>query len=277
MKIALTSDVHLEFGDWYPVNPEGADVLVLSGDTMVASDLYGTHKTERFTSFLENCAKEYKHVVYVMGNHEHYNGDFRDSAELLREVCGPLGIHVLDNETVQIEDVTFIGGTLWTDMNKEDPLTLYQVKNYMNDFRVIRNSTKTVHFRDMDGKFHGRPAIFSPEDSVEEHKKMLELIRTTVDANPDGKFVVCGHHAPSYESIHEMYRGDSLMNGAYKSDLDEFIAERPQIKLWTHGHVHTPFDYTIGGTRVACNPRGYVGHERRSEKDEPYLPKVLYI
>jgi hypothetical protein len=54
------------------------------------------------------------------------------------------------------------------------------------------------------------------------------------------------------------------MNGGYASDLYDFIADRPQIKLWTHGHTHTPFDYMIDQTRIVCNPRGYEGHEALS-------------
>ena len=51
------------------------------------------------------------------------------------------------------------------------------------------------------------------------------------------------------------------MNGGYSSDMDEFMAERPQIKLWTHGHTHHQFDYVVGETRVVCNPRGYINYE----------------
>ena len=54
------------------------------------------------------------------------------------------------------------------------------------------------------------------------------------------------------------------MNGGYSSDLDEFILGHPQIRLWTHGHTHEPFDYIIGSTRIVCNPRGYIGHEQRA-------------
>jgi hypothetical protein len=43
--------------------------------------------------------------------------------------------------------------------------------------------------------------------------------------------------------------------------LIDFILERPQIKLWTHGHTHEEFDYMIGSTRVVCNPRGYADYE----------------
>jgi len=277
MKIAITSDIHLEFGDWYPVNPEGADVLILSGDIMVASDLYGTHKTDRFLDFLDNCKKEYKHVIFIMGNHEHYNGDFAESHKLLGGACAERNIHFLDKACVRIDDVTFIGGTLWTDMNKEDSLTLYHIKSMMNDFRIIRNSNRVVNFKDDEGRFHERVAKFSPEDAVDDHKKMLGYIKTVIENDPTAKYVVVGHHAPSKLSIKPMYENDTLMNGGYSSDLSEFILDRPQIKLWTHGHTHHEFDYMIGNTRIVCNPRGYVGYERHDDKNEPYLPKVVSI
>jgi hypothetical protein len=63
-----------------------------------------------------------------------------------------------------------------------------------------------------------------------------------------------------------MYAHDTIMNGGYSSDMDEFIEHRPQIKLWTHGHTHHVFDYMIGETRVVCNPRGYYGHEARADE-----------
>ena len=39
MKVALCSDVHLEFGTISLENTEGADVLILSGDICVAKDV----------------------------------------------------------------------------------------------------------------------------------------------------------------------------------------------------------------------------------------------
>ena len=53
------------------------------------------------------------------------------------------------------------------------------------------------------------------------------------------------------------------MNGGYCSDLSETILDNENIKYWVHGHVHDDFDYTIGETRVACNPRGYAKYEQR--------------
>ena len=39
MKIAVCSDLHLEFGDLDLVNDEQADVLVLGGDIFIATEL----------------------------------------------------------------------------------------------------------------------------------------------------------------------------------------------------------------------------------------------
>jgi Icc-related predicted phosphoesterase len=290
MKIALASDVHLEFGDLNITNATGCDTLILSGDICVAQDLVkadptgiiGNAKSERFISFFERCANAYKDVIYIMGNHEHYHGDFKTSIEKLREFLGHIkNLHILDKECVTIDDITFIGGTLWTDMNKEDEMTLYHINSMMNDFRIVKNSNKLTNFSSTvfgtkeDGsvdysnmignKVRTRPAEFSPADAVEDHKLMLEFIKATVDANPTRKFVVVGHHSPAKASTKPRYQDDVLMNGAYSSDLTDFILDRPQIKLWTHGHTHHAFDYMVGSTRIVCNPRGYFGYEDPNE------------
>ena len=76
------------------------------------------------------------------------------------------------------------------------------------------------------------------------------------------------HHAPSKQSTKPQYERDVIVNGAYSSELTEFILDNPQIKLWTHGHTHDVFDYMIGSTRILCNPRGYDGYEDRADDFE---------
>jgi predicted phosphodiesterase len=273
MKIAIASDLHLEFGDINIVNTDGADVLILSGDICVAADLdmrdsrqtemgFARARSERFHEFFERCAANFPHVIYVMGNHEYYHSDIATELnEVRRKLAHLSNLSVLEREIKVINDVTFIGGTLWTDMNNHDPLTLYHMRTMMNDFRVITNSAIPVHFRTQEGEFKTRVGKFSPEDAVSEHVKMKQYIQSVVQGNHDTKYVVVGHHAPSRQSIHEMYAHDTVMNGGYSSNLDEFILDHPQIRLWTHGHTHHPFDYMIGETRVVCNPRGYIGYE----------------
>lgn len=285
MKIAVASDLHLEFGDLDIQNDQGADVLILSGDILVARDMtqhdpYQTlgpeYRSNRYHGFMQRCSEKFPHVIFVLGNHEHYNGDFAKTEHHLKDVLSYLkNVYVLEKEIKVIDDVTFIGGTLWTDMNNGDQLTLYHMRTMMNDFVCVENSNKVVNYKTyeqingVDNRdkpiFKTRTARFSPEDAFEEHVKMKGYIQQIVEGKWDQKFVVVGHHAPSRMSTHPRYANETIMNGGYSSSLDEFIMDHPQIKLWTHGHTHEDFDYMIGSTRVMCNPRGYINYESRAD------------
>ena len=286
MKIAVASDLHLEFGDLDFENTDHADVLILSGDILVVEDLKDWDsgnilgedtKSQRWHQFMQRCSQRFPHVIYVMGNHEHYHGNFSRSYERLKARLAYLpNIHVLEREVFVVDDVTFIGGTLWTDMNNGDQLTLYHMRSMMNDFRCVENSNRVVNYKTyeqingVDNRerpiFKTRTAKFSPEDAFEEHAKMKGYIQQIVEGKADQKFVVVGHHAPSHKSIHQQYANDQIMNGGYSSIMDEFIEEHPQIKLWTHGHTHHNFDYVIGETRIVCNPRGYINYESQADQ-----------
>lgn len=300
MKIAICSDLHLEFGDLVLENTEGADVLILSGDICIANSMnadenlysYSTAaaKRQRYIDFFVQVSKEFKDVIYVMGNHEHYHGDFGKSAEYLKTNLEFIkNLHILDKEIRTIGDVTFIGGTLWTDFNNEDEVTIMQIRRMMNDFQCVKNSDEQIGYwvdhyaynetgslkRDAEGnpivverQRMYRDSQFIPQTALEDHKAMLELIKETVNGKDDQKFVVVGHHAPSRQSTHPRYMADEIMNGGYSSRLDFMIEDLPQIKVWTHGHTHEPFDYNIGLTRIVCNPRGYIGHEKRADEFE---------
>ncbi len=273
MKIAITSDVHLEFGDLDLHNDENADVLILGGDIFVANDLKGFTRDEdglpiaalasvkargeRYVNFVTRCAERFSHVILIMGNHEHYHGDFAESANLIRGTFGDLhNVHFLDKEWRIINGVLFYGGTLWTNMNNEDVSTMHQIRFMMNDFNCVKNTLVTS---DRDFK------TFYPEDAVEDHYAFRRGLDAVLEMHKDLPTVVVGHHAPSKASTHPRYQNEFIMNGAYSTNLDDFILDRRQIKLWTHGHTHEDFDYMIGTTRIVCNPRGYDGYEERAD------------
>ncbi len=255
MKIQLVSDLHLEFSDCFLKNENNADVLILGGDIMLAEKVlkpeseYGI----RFRDFLKRVSFQFPHVIYIAGNHEFYGGYFNKSLEQLRMACGVHdNVYFLERDTKIIDDVVFVGGTLWTDMNRGDPMTLHAVRDMMNDYRAITNDEKEY-------------AKLKPIDTALRHRLTKDYIKHIVSENKNKKIVVVGHHTPSFQSCHEQYRSDFLMNGAYHSDLSEIMLDNPHIKLWTHGHTHHCFDYTIGETRVLCNPRGYHQEQGWSE------------
>ena len=297
MKIALGSDIHLEFGPIVLDNTEGADVLVLAGDICVAKHFtdrnptYVQHLAKEYRQFFDHVCREFPHVVYIMGNHEHYSGDVAHTENILREHLDYGNLHILEKETWRHQGHTFVGGTLWTDMNQEDGTAMSYAQSAMNDFREVLNSNRMVvrqvpiyernplwtgdglnggqYQLDNKGamirtgyKSKEEPARWTPEDSVIDHRKMLDYVdHATRDP---GSYVVVGHHCPSESSVAEQYKGN-LLNAAFRSSLDAFIEARPQIRYWLHGHTHYNFNYWIGETRVVCNPRGYIGHEASAD------------
>jgi Icc-related predicted phosphoesterase len=264
MKIDYCSDLHLEWGG---VTLPGGDVLVLAGDvceirslrkdfhsTRVLPHKPGSHEHRYYDFFYHECAK-YERVFYVLGNHCHYHGKFHKSYEELKALL-PDNVTLLEKETVEYRGVVFMGATLWTNCNNGDSLTMYTLKASMNDYRVIQNyyEGKGLYFK------------LQPEFTFRDHIKAMNYFRAELPKYADKQVVMITHHAPSFMSIGEQYKGEYHMNGGYASDLSEFILDHPQIKVFIHGHVHSTHDYTIGDTRILCNPRGYAGHESSADQ-----------
>lgn len=291
MRLAIASDIHLEFGSIGLTNDQNADVLILAGDICIARDFeLADKRAERYHAFFEQVSREFPKIIYILGNHEHYNGDVAHTYNILKQhlVVYP-NIQVMDKETLELDGVTFVCATMWTSMNDEDPVTLQAVKNMMPDFRNVKNSLRMISRRVPvydDGEYNvdrkviahkvkEEPAKFSPQDSVDDHKKAIEYINHVLMNDDAKKYVVVTHHTPSWQSCAPRWQNDRILNGAFHTELGDFIAYRPQIKLWVHGHTHDAFDYVLGATQVVCNPRGYIGHEMQADSFQLKYIEVL--
>lgn len=260
MKIALVSDIHLEFAPLDLKNDQNADVLILSGDIIPVHAIDRDHVRD----FFAQVSKNFNQVFYIMGNHEFYHGQWYKSIVKLREAMKEFGsnIKVFEQDSFEFGEYHFLGATLWTDMNRGDPITHHVCSNGMADFHIIRNDTLGY-------------TKLRPNHTIIRHLESVRFFKETIAKNSDKKYIIMTHHGPSHLSIHERFKDDQYMNGAFVSDLSNFILDHPQIKFWTHGHVHNEFDYMIGDCRIIANPRGYVPHERKI--DDPYFPKVVEV
>jgi 3',5'-cyclic AMP phosphodiesterase CpdA len=249
MKLQVMSDLHLEFGTT-SIENAGADILILSGDIILA-ELIGkeNHYGRDIEWFFDEVSSRFPEVIYVAGNHEFYRGAWYKTLDKLDELCAQYpNVHFLEDEEIVFDDVKFVGSTIWTDLNNNNVITHQVLTNSLNDFKLIRND-------------HREYARILPIEVWRRHQDSMNFIRSAVADHQGKKIVVVGHHSPSNLSTHPKYAGNVHMNGGYRNELDEFIMDNPQIKLWTHGHTHHCFDYMIGETRVICNPRGYCGSE----------------
>ncbi len=233
MKILVLSDLHLEFAN-LPPPASDVDVVILAGDIWKKDQgIYWARGTWPHTE-----------IVYVAGNHEFYGGERNAVLNSLRSAAEDTGVHFLDNDEIVINDVRFLGATLWTDFNlfgaELQDKAMNAGKHGLNDFRMIVESGDT----------------FSPNDAIALCNKSADWLKEKLITADDisSKTVVVTHHLPCMQSVSERYKND-ILSACFASNLDELLG---YSKLWIHGHTHDSFDYIANGTRVICNPRGYV-------------------
>lgn len=269
MKISYCSDLHLEFRD-YPstfIKDEGGDILILAGDILVANYLREdrTDKSARVVKQLVKKLKKdlfdkYDHILYVIGNHEHYNGIYPKTIQTIKDGLKFLEIDnkltMLEDDHIIINDILFIGSTLWTDFQKGNDFSMYMCEKGMNDFHVI-GSMDVEDFNYFNR--YDRKSI-TPQFVYDVHKRTLQYIDMITKLHSSKECVMITHHAPTYKSLNTKHSGNSL-DGAYASDLSEFIFDHPNIKYWIHGHCHMNTDYKVGDCRILSNQRGYPGEE----------------
>lgn len=236
MKFKLLSDLHTEF--WAGDGPEftygDEDVLVLAGDIAVGASAVSL-EIEYFLKL------GFPHVVYTPGNHDYWGSHMSVFEDELTELCKGLPVTLLfgRGERVTIKDVTFFGGTLWTNFNR-DPIAMHAAKAMINDYRQIRN--------------------YSVMNTVRLNDQHVDNIKFLYENTP-GKKVIVTHFLPALASVHAKYRSSSdILNSYYANNLDDWLSEMSDT-VWVHGHTHESMDYSLGSTRVVCNPYGYHGYE----------------
>lgn len=254
MFIRPLSDVHNEFSIYnVPELPTDArTVLVLAGDIALADRVNTT-----LVPFLDNLSDRFQDIMYIPGNHEYYHSSLTRADEKLFTVCKRYGnVHYMQTETMVIEDVMFIGATLWTDLNRGDPIVIWHADSQMNDYEVIRTGPPAEPYR--------RKA--KPIDTIGlnmSHRAFLEEALKSPER--EGlKTVVMTHHQPLTALNKGHYPAGPLDYAYYNTGLDDLVLDYgPDV--WISGHTHHPNDETIGRTRFVRNPRGYTRNPDGSE------------
>ena len=248
MKILPISDIHAEiwlprpgywtreFKKWF----DQVDVLVLAGDNGSCMNNI-TMLTQILLEFPN------LHIVYVLGNHDYYLTRYEHAWQSMLIADYSIDrLHVLtgyDNSAWKHNNVIFIGGTMWTDFNKNNPNAMNEVQRVMNDYRAIssNNGSKPI----------------TPNFIYNEHHIMKKNIFRLLNRFPDNKKVVVTHHKPYItEPVTD------LVAYGYEVDLtDEFNACESLPEYWIFGHTHKStwktINYEHGNVTFVSNQFGY--------------------
>lgn len=250
MKFGITSDIHREFNPvWDEMKSvrDEVDMFIFAGDIDVGI---------RGLEWAESLEKE---SVYVMGNHEYYNGVFETvKTQAVNFSNSSKYVSLLNNNVIYKDDVRILGCTLWTDYNLYNPSqnpidrlhTMQDISMHLNDHRVIRG---------IDG------SSFSPLRAAAENECSVRWLEKEILTGFDGKTVVVTHHCPSAKGINPRFNGD-FMNPAFHSNL-EYLMEG--VDLWVYGHTHYDADFIVGDCRVVSCQLGYA--DRRGNTPERYV------
>jgi hypothetical protein len=280
-RIRYASDIHLEFSNlrkiiWKhddkhfnaPVAGMHEEMLILAGDTIPMGYLYGWRNDERarsmkkmFQKFCEMLS-DFAQVVLIPGNHEYYGGYFCDGVNPYNEFFekhGFTNFRAYNNECLHIgKNTTLILATLWTDCNKDSPLTHQVLLQGMSDYRQIR-------------KYHDDDKLLRTEDTVREHHFSRQYIYHIARECSNRNIVVATHHIPTWAVVPEIFKHDIHFNGGYYNDMEEEIMNLPNISHWIHGHNHFNSNYMIGEKcRLVSNQRGYPPSPWTKDRCEPY-------
>ena len=201
-KLHVLSDLHLDMldgdpWDWSSMPAEGeADIAIVAGDL--------SNTKEESYAWLTEYAKRFptRVLILTLGNHDFYNSTFEavrtwwSKCELIKS--GRL--HLLDNTSVVLHGVLFVGTTLWTDIKRGNKDSIRLAKMYMADYDLIYKSASDVK----DGVVEYTPVsvptttavttsrliAIDPRDTITEHQISIKFLESVAITRENAKPVL---------------------------------------------------------------------------------------
>ncbi len=272
MNLQLLSDLHLEVHpDFAPVPAPGADLLVLAGD--IGSYQTGSRLSDsdfglaRFSPLPQHAGWPTP-VLFVPGNHEYDGLDFDATHTRLRATCERLGILWLERETLVLDEVRFIGTTLWSDFDALGDATGTSPKGLARNLALREKAFRAANYYLKKAAALRDGALWLAEGVREQALICQAWLRAALAQPFAGSTVVVTHFAPSLRSGDPRY-GLAPGTAGFCNALDDLL---PHAALWLHGHLHCPSDYRVQGCRVVANPMGYAAKGEQASFD----PQAVY-
>lgn len=236
-KLFFVSDLHLEF------NPSIKKLLELFPPAeilIIAGDICPVHKDKgkALKNFLIQAKEKYREVIFIAGNHEYYGSQYKkdEVIDILRNVANETQTHFLHREKKIINNIEFIGCTLWS---RIEDRAMYQIADF-------------------------RSGVFkSKEDYIKEYIYDSDFLRNTLEEKTEYPRVIITHHLPTYHLIHKRFQ-NSLVNSAFFTErLHTFNLKG--VKYWICGHTHEYSSFKKDETLLIVNPVGYKDEQKATK------------
>lgn len=245
--------------DWASLKNEGSEVLIIAGDI---SDNY-----DDCVSVLRDASEHYPQVIFVDGNHDHYDGGFKVtrsvqeiSERLLDEkIYNVTHLNGMASTNFLVGDVQFVGGNGWYDwacycdrgISRDDAMAAWQAMA-LDSMRLVFGSIKS-------------PAALASFQST----TLAEGVSSAQTHVGTRKIVVVTHTSPRADLM-EYKEGDDIWNLLTPSYVNSGMSEvlradvNSKIALWVYGHTHNRKITEIDGITYVNNARG-LPREHRDE------------
>lgn len=262
--IRVISDIHADINKErnYSFN-FGNDFVINCGDTagdaLTSREWNKTHIQKGVVIVGNHLGYSPSHpelnsMKYVESNYEMYghsthvkNTKNEQIYEMGVLLTGENGPRIMSNSETEYEGIKILGTTLYTDFalygenHIEESMEI--AKKGMNDFKYITVIGHREYKQNKDGTWekllksrsNSQIRLFTPQDHAYYFNFSLAFLKEKVLEYKNKPIIIATHYAPSPYSISPQYAGNPL-NPAFASNLNQFILENPNIRLWCHGH-----------------------------------------
>lgn len=244
MRLQIASDLHFEHFE-NTQNVDFTDIIIPSTNILALAGDISTYDCKLLIPFLKWCSCNFEHILWVPGNHEYYNTKgvaISDLDIFYYNACSQFSnIYFLNNRSIVLDNIMFIGTTLWSYIHHENAKS---VRKQINDFKYIYSSEGVkVKIPDVNKLYETNMTFI-----VQELKKT------------EGAPVVITHHAPANKGTSLPVYENSITNCAFASDILSSDLPFPP-KLWIHGHTHYNAHHKLhqNGYELVSNQYGYEG------------------
>ena len=245
ISIQIVSDIHLEHysNDRISANLFNKIIFPCKSNFLLVLGDIGDPFSDSYLQFLKWCSDNFYKVFVITGNHEYYGYSIETTDRYIEKICKQFdNVNFMNNKVYVINNVVFIGTTLWSFVPKQHES---YITSYMNDFKFIKDSENM-----------NIPITVEKINKI--YFENINFIETMIKKFKNYKIILFSHHTPYHHGTSHPCYNNSISNFAFSSDLSYLFSD---IYLWAYGHTHhnQPGNILYEQTLLVSNQVGYPG------------------